>query len=171
MARLMRWLIIVYQRLPIKPFRRILGKLYKRYRLLNRNKTVVATIDGIKYQLHLGELIDNSMFYDGCFEPTTTRVIKEQVKQGMTVLDIGANVGCHTLQLAKLAGKNGKVIAFEPMSWALSKLKRNIALNNFDNIKIEKLALSDINQGRQSIFSGPVGLWMEVGKTQVKKRI
>ncbi len=70
----------------------------------------------------------------------------------MTVLDIGANIGCHTLLFAKLVGTEGKVIAFEPMSYAFLKLKRNIQLNNFNNIKLEKVALSNINTSQDIHF-------------------
>lgn len=44
------------------------------------------------------------------------------------------------------------MIAFEPMSWACSKLKRNIELNDFNNIVIEQIALSNVNQRAQNIY-------------------
>ena len=143
--RLIRTLASFYSRLPVKPFRGKLARLYQAHQLANRNRAVIkAKVDGIIYQLDLNELIDRSIFYEGCFEPMTTAVINKYVNPGMTVLDIGANIGCHTLRLAKLVGKNGKVIAFEPMSWAYLRLKRNIELNDFNNIILEKLALSNI---------------------------
>jgi FkbM family methyltransferase len=46
------------------------------------------------------------------------------------VIDIGANVGAHTLALAQLVGKDGKVFAFEPTEFAYGKLKRNLELNS-----------------------------------------
>ena len=81
----------------------------------------------------------------------TTAVINKYVKKGMTAVDIGANIGCHTLRCAKLVGKSGKVIVFEPMSWAFAKLKRNIELNDFNNIILEKFALSHVTD-RQSVY-------------------
>ena len=48
----------------------------------------------------------------------------------MIVLDIGANIGVHTLHLAKLVGETGQVLAFEPNPVACEELRRNIALNN-----------------------------------------
>jgi FkbM family methyltransferase len=144
-------LISIYRKLPVKPLNRPLNELYEIYKLHNKNKTVMAEVDGIKYQLDLKELIDSSIYYEGCFEPLTTAVIKKYVREGMTVLDIGANIGCHTLLFAKLVGVGGKVIAFEPMSYAYSKLKCNIELNNFDNIKLEKIALSNVIQTLQDV--------------------
>lgn len=144
-------LVTIYRKLPIKPFQGVLGKLYRKYKLLYRNKVVIAVKGGIRWELDLKEQIDSSIYYEGCFEPTTTAVINRYVKEGMTVLDIGANIGCHTLRFAKLVGKMGKVIAFEPMSWAFSKLKRNVELNNFDNITLERIALSDESKGERVV--------------------
>jgi FkbM family methyltransferase len=45
------------------------------------------------------------------------------------VLDIGANIGAHTLHLAQLAGPRGRVMAFEPTDFAFRKLSRNLELN------------------------------------------
>jgi len=156
---LIRTTAIVYSRLPIKPFHGFLGRLYQKYRAKDRQRIAIAKVDGITYELDLRELIDSSIYYVGCFELSTTAVIDRYVKSGMTALDIGANVGCHTLRLAKLVGNNGKVIAFEPMSWALLKLKRNIALNSFHNIIVEKIALSDTSSKQSAFFrtSWPLG--------------
>ena len=148
----MKKIINIYRKLPFKPFQGILRKLYQRYKKLNRNRIVIATRDGIRYRLDLNEPIDSSIYYEGCFEPITTSLINKFVKEGMTVLDIGANIGCHTLRFAKLVGDNGKVIAFEPMSWAFSKLNTNIALNGFKNITLEKIVLSNINQQNQLAY-------------------
>lgn len=88
-----------------------------------------CTRNGIKWQLDLDEGIDLSIFVLGSFEPQTLRLLKCLVKTGYTVLDIGANIGAHTLPLAKQVGKNGRVIAIEPTDWAYAKLLRNIELN------------------------------------------
>jgi|ETNmetMinimDraft_13_1059891.scaffolds.fasta_scaffold01996_6 FkbM family methyltransferase len=124
-----------------------------RLRLLNKKKTVVKEINGITYELQLNQLIDSSIYYDGCFEPNTVSCIKKLCKEGMTVIDIGANIGCHTLLFAKIVGDSGKVIAFEPMEWALKKLRRNINLNNIDNnIIVEKMALSNKKEIKELLF-------------------
>lgn len=45
--------------------------------------------------------------------------------------------------MARRAGPQGQVIAFEPMAWAQNKLRTNIGLNTLTNIVLEKLALSN----------------------------
>jgi len=152
MKFLVRHLVRVYRKLPVKPFQGLLEKLYLRYKLLRKNTTVIAEIDEIKYQLDLNELIDSSIYYEGCFEPPTTELIKRYVKPEMTVVDIGANMGCHTLRMAKLVGEKGRVIAFEPMSWPAAKLRRNIELNSFNNISVERIGLSNARRREENIY-------------------
>jgi FkbM family methyltransferase len=85
--------------------------------------------DGIRWRLDLREGIDFSIYLLGSFEPATVKAYRNIVKHGQLVLDIGANVGAHTLPLAKLVGKDGRVIAFEPTAFAARKLAANVALN------------------------------------------
>lgn len=84
---------------------------------------------GVDWQLDLREGIDFSIYLLGAFEPATVAAYERHVDEGMTVLDIGANVGAHTLHLARLVGPDGRVLAFEPTRWAVDKLQANIALN------------------------------------------
>lgn len=152
MKFLIRNLVRVYRKLPVKPFQDLLEKLYLQYKLRRKNTIVVAEIDEVKYQLDLNELIDSSIYYEGCFEPPTTQLINRYVRQGMTVIDVGANMGCHTLRMAKLVGEKGRVIAFEPMSWPAAKLQRNIELNGFENIVVERIGLSNARKREENVY-------------------
>jgi FkbM family methyltransferase len=87
------------------------------------------TRQGIRWRLDLREGIDFSIFLLGAFEPSTVRAYRALVKPGQTVLDIGANIGAHTLPLARLVGDNGRVVAFEPTAFAFRKCAANVALN------------------------------------------
>ena len=84
---------------------------------------------GIRFALDLSEGIDFSIFLLGAFEPSTTAALAGLVKPGSIVFDVGANVGAHTLPLAKLVGEQGKVFAFEPTDFAYRKLSANLVLN------------------------------------------
>lgn len=45
------------------------------------------------------------------------------------MLDIGANIGSHTLPLAQMVGPSGRVYSFEPTDYAFGKQRRNLSLN------------------------------------------
>jgi FkbM family methyltransferase len=70
---------------------------------------------------------------------------------GMTVFDVGANLGVYSLLAAKRVGKEGRVHAFEPTPRTVQKLRANATLNRFSNIISNQLALSDAS-GEQSFY-------------------
>jgi FkbM family methyltransferase len=98
-------------------------------RLIGLPAYVTADRGGVKWSLDLKEGIDLAIYVLGGFEVRTIRCYQTLVHDGDVVLDIGANIGAHTLPLAKLVGSHGKVFAFEPTKYAFDKLMRNLALN------------------------------------------
>jgi FkbM family methyltransferase len=76
-------------------------------------------------------------------EPLTTKIFKEMVHPGDTVVDIGSNIGYFSLLAAKLAGKQGKVYAFEPEPRNFKFLCKNIELNNYSQIAPFQKAVSN----------------------------
>lgn len=131
-----------YRKLRVKPLAKPLGRAYRWYASRRTTQRVIATVDDITYELDLNEAIDWNIYYYGCFEALTTAVLRRLCRPGFTVLDIGANIGCHTMPLARMVGPDGKVVAFEPTAWAFRKLERNLELNTFSNVKLERMALS-----------------------------
>ena len=79
----------------------------------------------------------------GEYESFITELFAKEVKDGDIVVDIGANIGCHTLALAKLVGEKGKVYAFEPHPETFALLKKNIEENKYTNVIAEQKAISD----------------------------
>jgi len=96
----------------------------------------------MQFELDLGEVIDVAL-YVGEFERDVVRAIDSRCRPGMTVMDIGANMGAHALRCAKLVGTSGKVYAFEPTTYAFQKLVRNLSLNDFPQARAFRIALSD----------------------------
>ena len=84
---------------------------------------------GLRWHLDLKEGIDFSIWLLGAFERRTVRAYSRIVRPGDVVLDIGANIGAHTLPLACRVGGHGRVYAFEPVQWAIAKLRSNLSLN------------------------------------------
>lgn len=98
-------------------------------RLIGMSDIAQVTRRGLNYELDLTEGIDFAIFLLGAFEPRTVSTLQQLIEPGYTVLDIGANIGAHTLHMAQSVGDSGRVLAFEPTTYAVNKLRRNIALN------------------------------------------
>jgi FkbM family methyltransferase len=94
-----------------------------------KNNCATVRRGGIRWCLDLSEGIDFSIYLLGAFERSTVATLKKLVKPGDVVFDIGANIGAHTLGLARSVGPTGRAFAFEPADFAFVKLKRNLSLN------------------------------------------
>ena len=61
-------------------------------------------------------------------------ILLQCTTSGGTILDVGANIGTHTVALAKKVGTNGRVIAFEPQRMIYQNLCANVSLNRLTNV-------------------------------------
>lgn len=96
---------------------------------LGLGNQVVVNRRGVNWRLDLGEGVDLSLYLLGLFEGSTVSAYRRLVRTDDVVLDIGANIGAHTLHLARSVGPGGKVVAFEPTTFAFNKLITNVSLN------------------------------------------
>ena len=71
--------------------------------------------------------------------------ILEAIKEGNTVLDIGAHKGGYLYFMQKTIGKQGQIHAFEPQSFLFSYLMKMKPIMKWDNVTINNIALSDSN--------------------------
>jgi FkbM family methyltransferase len=65
------------------------------------------------------------------------------LKPGDVVIDVGANIGSHTLAFSRLVGDQGTVIAFEPERNNFYTLCGNVAVNNLKHVFPFQQALSN----------------------------
>jgi len=100
--------------------------------------------DGIFFALDLKESVDRGIFLAG-WEPLTIKWLKENLHPGDVVIEVGANVGAHSLIISKIIGDKGKLYAFEPTDYAFKKLKFNYDLNQnlSQNTTLYKLFVSN----------------------------
>jgi FkbM family methyltransferase len=112
----------------VRPFR-FRGK----YRLLNRfapNEGIRdARCFGLQFELDLADWIQRSI-YLGTYEPLETGLVAGFLTLGMTVVDVGANVGYYTALAASKVGSKGRIFAIEPDAWAFRQLENLIAKNH-----------------------------------------
>jgi FkbM family methyltransferase len=134
-------------------------RIVSRYRRLwGRADRVVAVRNGFTWDLDLGEGIEFAIYLLGAFEWSTVRAYERIIRPGDVVLDIGANIGAHTLPIARCVGPQGRVIAIEPTVAAFHKLTRNVALNPSvaSQVVMEQALLtdgSDRDEGEGAVYA------------------
>ena len=67
--------------------------------------------------------------------------LKKMIQRGDVCIDIGAHLGYYTIQLSKLAGDKGAVVAIEPVAKFHSVLQKLIDRKHLKNITLHKVAL------------------------------
>jgi len=83
------------------------------------------------------------------FEPYEVQLFKGTLEPGMTVLDIGANLGYSTLLAARIVGPAGRVYAFEPDPRTGASLDANVRTNHLSNVEVIPKVVSDSNRPRE----------------------
>lgn len=79
----------------------------------------------------------------GTSEPLLQQALVELLSPGDVFYDLGANVGFFTLLAARLVGRTGTVIAFEPDPRNAEALRSNIALNGLANVAVIERGVSE----------------------------
>jgi FkbM family methyltransferase len=99
----------------------------------------------------------------GEFSEAEVTLFRALVRPGDVVVDVGANIGAHTVALARLVGPGGRVIAFEPQRLAYYCLCANVALNNLHHVVCcqaaagaseRPLVVPDLDPDREQNFGG-----------------
>ena len=99
--------------------------------------------EGINFRLDISDYMEHAIYF-GINDTVDfdRRLLYSLIKENYVCFDIGANIGETTLNFAKLASK-GKIYSFEPVPFLFQRLKTNVELNNFQNISLNNLAISD----------------------------
>ena len=74
-----------------------------------------------------------------------------EIKVGNIVVDVGANIGLHALNMARIVGNTGQVFAFEPEPSNFKILEKNVKINNYQNIILEQKAIGD-KHGKTTLY-------------------
>lgn len=144
-----------------------------------RGPLIVRTTFGcsVVVDASLGRGVEHEVYYHGTYEAGTLRVLETVLRPGDIFLDIGANIGLMTLAAARVVGPQGRVYAFEPVSSTLALLKRNLELNDFQNVHPQPTALGsaretrpiyehlEVNRGAASLVpsgASPTGVFVPV---------
>ena len=92
-----------------------------------------------------------SISHYGTYEKLEAKIMEEKIKVGNITVDVGANIGLHTLNMARIVGNTGRVFAFEPDPSNFEILRKNVKINNYQNIILEQKACAD-KHGRTTLY-------------------
>lgn len=91
----------------------------------------------LQKDLYVGRSLD---LY-GEFSELETDLFRQLVQKGMSVVEVGANIGAHTVSLAQMVGPTGKVYAYEPQRAIFHILCANLAINSIYNVYAKQIGI------------------------------
>jgi len=82
-----------------------------------------------------------TILHEGVWAEHDIKLFSRFIKPGMTVYEVGAHIGHHSVVFSRLCGTQGKVHAFEPQNYLFKILNTNLLINNCHNATAYRLAL------------------------------
>ncbi|WP_338677572.1 FkbM family methyltransferase [Streptomyces sp. SCSIO 30461] len=125
------------------------GKAFLVGRYLNHHlqehprRRLTQTEFGARVAVDTQDLIQRYLYLFGVWEPHMTGWLRRRLRPGDTYIDVGANIGYYTLLAAHLVGNGGQVVAVEASPVFHRLLLRNVALNEYGNVRAINGAVSD----------------------------
>jgi len=106
---------------------------------------IVQTNFGFRIKINpvFDKNIENVIYERGVYEIGTVKVLQSFLSKNDVFVDAGANIGFLSLVAAAKIGNKGQVHSFEPVPSTFDILKKNKAINNFEQIKLHSFALGN----------------------------
>jgi FkbM family methyltransferase len=118
---------------------------------LGTSLTTVAPLgSGLKVHVDTRKPYERNVFFYGAIEPRVQYELRRLLKSGQAAIDVGANIGVHTLSMARLAYP-ASVLAAEPNPSVCVRLTANLALNSVTNVIVRQVALSN-EEGLRTLY-------------------
>ena len=120
-----------------------------------RHGTMVYNVNDI----YIGRSLD---LY-GEFSEGEVELFRQILHPGMVAVEVGANIGAHTVFLAQAVSPGGHVWAFEPQRIVFQTLCANLAVNSIPNVAARNLAVGNapgvivvpvLDCGKENNFGG-----------------
>jgi FkbM family methyltransferase len=106
----------------------------------------LVSLEGFEMYVSPSDLAVGKHIYAArSYETHVTEAIKQRLGPDMVFIDIGANIGYFSLLAARLVGKEGRVVSFEPFQQNVQLLHASLKLNGFDNVEVYPFAVADKN--------------------------
>ena len=109
---------------------------------------------GVKLAINPTDPVISGALLFGVYENGELDLFETLLRPGMTVVDVGANIGLYTALAAKGVGPSGRVLALEPDPESFEFLRRTVALNVFENVEPIQFAASAAT-GNAELYRNP----------------
>jgi FkbM family methyltransferase len=103
---------------------------------------VCVVRDGVVFLAQPAVPVGWYVAFFGTYEPELREIFRTVLPTAGVAVDIGANVGWHTLLMARLVGQTGRVLAAEANPSVLVRLQDNLNLNRFGQVEVLPYALA-----------------------------
>lgn len=117
----------------------------------NDSGNVARVLDSFYLMTYEGDQhVSNMCKNSGFWEPDVTSWMTRNIEPGWNCLDVGSNIGYFTEVLARLVGKDGSVLAFEPNKKLVDDYNVVRKLNNYEDcgsIQVLNFGISDSKKG------------------------
>jgi FkbM family methyltransferase len=100
-------------------------------------------------------LVGDAISEHQLYEPHVTAMLRRHLKPGMTVVDVGANIGYLSMVAAVAVGPGGKVLCFEPDAERCVMLQLSIEANHYSHVEVFPFAVAD--RVRNMIYDANAG--------------
>ncbi len=101
---------------------------------------VRCSVGGVELWADAADAAVTPGLLSGRYESHLTAVFERYCTDGMTVVDVGANLGYYSLLASKLVGPTGRVVALEPNSENCRLLLSSLRLNGTANVELLPVA-------------------------------
>jgi FkbM family methyltransferase len=98
---------------------------------------------GDGFEIDMSSLLEWHIWAFGSYEDYLAELFRCLVRPGDRCIDVGANIGVHTVRLAKLVGQGGEVVAVEPDAELARRCSNNVLLNQLVNVRVLQAAASE----------------------------
>lgn len=151
------WQLLMYAARPIKFLYESLAWWLIRKKA--GNGAVSVGVFGHELLLHRDDPgISKELAVHRVHEPVTTRLLLDSVHEGMTIIDVGSNIGYFALLEARVVGPKGRVIAIEPAPENAQLLARNLEANGYRDVAIRRAAVSN-EDGHARLYRAERSNW------------
>jgi FkbM family methyltransferase len=117
---------------------------------------MARTVFGAEIAVNAADFMDRFIYYLGVWEPNAVAFISRRLARGDVFVDVGANIGHHTLLASTLVGHDGAIVAVEASPTIFRMLKANLVRNDARNVRAINMAASS-EAGTLRLYQGEPG--------------